>query len=214
MALALERLALGGRRLILLTNSDWHYAAGLCRHLFEGALPGLDNWRDLFALVIVSARKPSFFKKHEPFVTVGPDGEPGETVESPSWGGVYTGGNREGLMGLLDVPGERVLYVGDHIYGDIVSSKIESTWRTALVVQELEDEIETRRRLAPELEALRQAKIEVTRLGHEMDRLRDGMALAGKLAERGRALPAESLEGIRRRFQILADRHRAACHQI
>lgn len=214
VALALERLALGGRRLILLTNSDWNYADGLCRHLFEGVLPGLDDWRDLFDLVVVSARKPGFFKKHHPFVPMGRHGEPGPPVVSPSWGGAYAGGNLEGLMGLLDVPGEQVLYVGDHIYGDIVRSKIESTWRTALIVQELEDEIRTRNRLAPELEDLRQAKIEVTRLGHEMDRLRDAMALADRLARQGEALEAETLSEIRRRFQARADQHRAVRRRL
>jgi hypothetical protein len=31
--------------------------------------------------------------------------------------------------------------VGDHIYGDILRSKKDSTWRTALVIQELDQEV-------------------------------------------------------------------------
>ncbi len=37
--------------------------------------------------------------------------------------------------------GDEVLYVGDHIYGDILRSKKESAWRTAMIIQELEVEV-------------------------------------------------------------------------
>ena len=36
----------------------------------------------------------------------------------------------------------QVLYVGDHIYGDILRSKKTLGWRTMLVVPELETELE------------------------------------------------------------------------
>src|SRR4029079_17069020 len=41
----------------------------------------------------------------------------------------------------LGVTGDRVLYVGDHIYGDILRSKKESAWRTAMIIQEMEAEV-------------------------------------------------------------------------
>src|SRR5688572_28260784 len=37
--------------------------------------------------------------------------------------------------------GDKVLYIGDHIYGDILRAKKSSVWRTAMIVQELEGEI-------------------------------------------------------------------------
>lgn len=37
--------------------------------------------------------------------------------------------------------GDEVLYVGDHIYGDILRSKKDSAWRTAMIIQELETEV-------------------------------------------------------------------------
>src|SRR5207237_9293914 len=37
--------------------------------------------------------------------------------------------------------GDEILYVGDHIYGDILRSKKESAWRTAMIIQELEGEV-------------------------------------------------------------------------
>jgi hypothetical protein len=41
----------------------------------------------------------------------------------------------------LGVSGDRILYVGDHIYGDILRSKKESAWRTAMIIQEMEAEV-------------------------------------------------------------------------
>ena len=37
--------------------------------------------------------------------------------------------------------GESVLYVGDHLYSDVLRSKRTLGWRTALIVPELDDEI-------------------------------------------------------------------------
>ncbi|NDB84669.1 MAG: hypothetical protein EB127_18490, partial [Alphaproteobacteria bacterium] len=37
--------------------------------------------------------------------------------------------------------GSEILYIGDHIYGDILRSKKEIGWRTMLVIEELEQEI-------------------------------------------------------------------------
>ena len=42
----------------------------------------------------------------------------------------------------------QVLYVGDHIYGDILRSKKTLGWRTMLVVPELETELEIQARAA------------------------------------------------------------------
>ena len=35
-----------------------------------------------------------------------------------------------------------MLYIGDHIYGDILRSKKESAWRTAMIIQEMEAEVQ------------------------------------------------------------------------
>ncbi|MEM7355352.1 MAG: 5'-nucleotidase domain-containing protein, partial [Acidobacteriota bacterium] len=40
LILALKRMALRDRRLILITNSEWYYTHALCAHLFDHALPG------------------------------------------------------------------------------------------------------------------------------------------------------------------------------
>lgn len=182
LVLALERLSLGGRKLLLITNSEWYYTEGLCSHLFDGIVPGVESWRELFDLVVVSARKPGFFKKASPFVELDADGNEVATVEVPQWGGVYSGGSREQLMKLLDCPGEQVLYVGDHIYGDILSSKLTSTWRTALVVRELEDELAVRKQLTSQLRHQLVLRSELIDFGQRIDDLGDILLLLKRLA--------------------------------
>ncbi|MEM1202184.1 MAG: HAD-IG family 5'-nucleotidase [Acidobacteriota bacterium] len=183
LPLALARMAQSGRKLLLITNSEWFYTDGLCRHLFEGSLPGLDTWRELFDLVIVSAGKPGFFKKNRPFEQLDAAGQSLGEVTVPEWGGLYSGGCRGGLMELLDVPGEQILYVGDHIYGDILSPKLSSTWRTALVVSELEDEAKVRRRMDSQLRHLSVLRAELSELGLQMDDLKDILSLYGGLLD-------------------------------
>lgn len=55
----------------------------------------------------------------------------------------------------------QVLYVGDHIYGDILRSKKTLGWRTMLVVPELETELEIQAAsigVGSELKTLRQQR--------------------------------------------------------
>ena len=184
LILALKRLALGGRRLILITNSEWYYTRALCAHLFDDALPGVSSWRDIFDLVVVSAQKPGFFRKGKPFIELDDDGEEIGEVEVPEWGGVYSGGSRESLARLLGGTGEQMLYVGDHIYGDILSSKLTSTWRTALVVSELEDELDARRRLTTQHRHLDVLRYELAYAGQRMDDLDDVLTLYRQLSEK------------------------------
>jgi len=42
---------------------------------------------------------------------------------------------------LIGSRGKDVLYVGDHIFGDIIKSKKERAWRTFLVIPELMQEL-------------------------------------------------------------------------
>lgn len=213
LALALVRMALGGRKLMLITNSEWYYTAGLCSYLFDRVLPGLDSWRQLFDLVVVDARKPGFFRKNRSFTELDAEGRPVGTTDQPEWGKVYSGGSRESLMRLLDCPGEQVLYVGDHIYGDVLSSKLASTWRTALVVRELEDELRARARLSSQQRHLQVLRAELGEFGQRMDDLTDVLALYRRLAEAsGNGDSAEHQAAIARLVEALAtarSEHRA-----
>jgi 5'-nucleotidase len=211
LALALARLQLGDRKLVLVTNSDFGYTDRLCRHLFDGILPGLDSWRQLFALVIVSARKPVFFRKRKPFVELDAEGNPTREVDVPQWGGVYAGGSRWGLEDLMQLPGESVLYVGDHIYGDIVSSKLTSTWRTMLVLTELEEELEQQAEIQPQIRHLDALRGELAAMGHQMDDLRDVLELYRRHLDPG--AQGELLGATRQQLEELRQGHRLLRHR-
>ncbi len=214
LALALERLRLGDRRLLLITNSEWGYTAKLCSYLFDGILPGFDSWRDLFSLVVVSAGKPDFFRKRRPFIELDEAG--GDRGESavPRWGGCYRGGSREGLMELLGMPGEQFLYIGDHIYGDIVSTKLTTTWRTALIVRELEDELTRLNEIGPQTRHLNAIKEELSDMGQRMDDLRDVLTLYEQLRAQNQAVVEPAVvDEARQRLAKLEAEHRALRHR-
>lgn len=208
LPLALKRLQLGERRLLLITNSSWEYTDALCTHLFETDA-GPESWGDLFDLVVVAAGKPEFFRSARPFRSLDSRGVPEEDVETPSWGGIYRGGSLDGVRRLLGMPGEQVLYVGDHIYGDIVSSKLSSTWRTALVVQELEDELVVQQEQTSERRRLSALKSELAAMGQQMDDLRDVLHLYRGLPDRDPDLEdtiGRRLEDLHRDHKILRGR--------
>ncbi len=207
LILALKRMSLRGKRLLLITNSEWYYTEALCSYLFDDALGG-GSWRDIFDLVIVEAGKPGFFRKNQPFVELDAAGEEVGEVEQPDWGGVYRGGSRENLTRLLGGRGEQMLYVGDHIYGDVLSTKLTSTWRTALVVNELEDELETRADLSSQHRHLDVLRAELAELGQRMDGLDDILALYRKLGN-GDTADDESSQRTRTHLHELRTEHRA-----
>ena len=214
LPLALERLQLGGRRLMLITNSDWGYTDALCSYLFETAG---QSWRQRFDLVVVEAGKPRFFREPRPFEALDEAGRVTDTVDVPAWGGLYRAGSLDGLGRLLEAPGEQVLYIGDHIYGDIVSSKRSSTWRTALVVPELEDEIARQQNQVPQLQRLSALKGELSAMGQQMDDLRDVLELYRQLPE-GRddveTTAKNRLQTLRRDHRLLRGRARELRDQI
>ena len=56
-------------------------------------------------------------------------------------GGIFYGGNARLVEEYLGLSGDQILYVGDHLYGDVHFSKALLRWRTALILQELESEV-------------------------------------------------------------------------
>ncbi|XP_042475619.1 cytosolic purine 5'-nucleotidase isoform X3 [Macadamia integrifolia] len=129
-----------GKRLLLITNSDYHYTDKMMQHAFNRYLPNEMGWRDLFDIVIVSARKPEFFQMSHPMYEV----VTGEGLMRPCFkarpGGLYSGGSAQMVESSLDIHGDEILYVGDHIYTDVSQSKVHLRWRTALICRELEEE--------------------------------------------------------------------------
>ncbi|CAJ1975684.1 unnamed protein product [Sphenostylis stenocarpa] len=132
-----------GKRLLLITNSDYHYTAKMMHHSFNRFLPNDMGWRDLFDIVIVSANKPEFFQMSHPMYEVVTD----EGLMRPCFkaqiGGLYSGGNAQMIESSLNLHGDEILYIGDHIYTDVSQSKVHLRWRAALICRELEKEVST-----------------------------------------------------------------------
>lgn len=129
LALALDRLKREGKKLFLLTNSEWSFTDGVLGHLLDGQDEARPRWTDYFDLVVVSSRKPAFFLDAPEPVPL--EGRPH----------CFTGGHAAWLEAQLGAEGEQILYVGDHIYGDVLRSKKNASWRTLLLVPELEREL-------------------------------------------------------------------------
>jgi HAD superfamily 5'-nucleotidase-like hydrolase len=122
---ALDRWKRAGKKLFVVSNSEWSFTNGVLSHMLDGQDPARPAWEDYFDLVVTSSRKPVFFE--EPQIAI-------PTVGHPK---AFTGGNAGWLEQQLKAFGEEVLYVGDHIYGDILRSKKNVSWRTLLLIPEL-----------------------------------------------------------------------------
>ncbi|MGB3545133.1 HAD-IG family 5'-nucleotidase [Rubrivirga sp.] len=136
-----------GKKVLLITNSEWEYAAPLLGYAFDPHLPGDMTWQDLFDLAIVGARKPAFFSEGAPAFEVVGQGDDGRAVLRSHTGMLeegraYIGGNAALVEASLGLQGSEILYVGDHVFADVTTSKNVLRWRTALVLRPLEDEIE------------------------------------------------------------------------
>lgn len=135
----LHKLRSAGKKLFLLTNSPWEYTNGMMSYLLDQGLPQYKNWTMYFNLVNVAARKPLWFQGMEPYYEL-VDGKR-LAVQKLDRSRIYEGGNREDFERMTGASGSATLYVGDHIYGDIVRSKKDSVWRTAMIIQELDQEL-------------------------------------------------------------------------
>jgi HAD superfamily 5'-nucleotidase-like hydrolase len=159
-----QRLA--GKQIVLITNSDWAYTrATMARAIEPYCEPGT-TWRDLFDLVIVSAAKPRFFSDSDPIYRV-VDEE--RSLLQPHFGllvpgNVYFGGNARLVEESLGLSAAQLLYVGDHLFGDVHVTKDVLRWRTALVAREIEAEVIDARAFVPSerrLNALMHRKVAV-----------------------------------------------------
>jgi HAD superfamily 5'-nucleotidase-like hydrolase len=153
-----------GKKLMLITNSEWPYTTALMRHAFDRHLPRGTTWRDLFELVIVQARKPEFFSSRSPvFEIVSQEGllKPALGLTA---GGAYVGGHASLVEQQLGLSGDQILYVGDHLFADVHVSKNVLRWRTALVLRELEADLQADDEFEPvrqRLQSLMAAKEEL-----------------------------------------------------
>jgi HAD superfamily 5'-nucleotidase-like hydrolase len=131
-----------GKKLMLITNSEWSYSCAMMEFAFGQYLDKM-HWRELFDVVVVAARKPEFFTTRSPFFEVVTDeGLLKPAVGALKQGVAYLGGSAAQIERHLGISGDEILYVGDHMFGDVHVTKNVLRWRTALILRELEDEIE------------------------------------------------------------------------
>ncbi len=102
----------------------------------------------------------------------------------------FTGGDAFFLERKLGCRGDGILYWGDHTYGDILRSKKSVGWRTAMIVPEVEEEIEALVPLAAQRRELAAVEERLEELVLEQDRLAaaaQGDHLTGRRARAGEA---------------------------
>ncbi|CAI5682032.1 unnamed protein product [Oreochromis niloticus] len=136
-------------KVFLVTNSDYKYTEKIMTYLFDlphGPKPGTPHqpWQSYFDLILVDARKPVFFGEGTVLRQV--DTTTGRlkigTYTGPLQHGiVYSGGSSDIVCDLLGAKGKDIVYIGDHIFGDILKSKKRQGWRTFLVIPELAQEL-------------------------------------------------------------------------
>ncbi|XP_026733601.1 cytosolic purine 5'-nucleotidase isoform X2 [Trichoplusia ni] len=145
----LSRIRDSGAKIFILTNSDYNFTDQIMNYLFDfpyGAKPGEPhrNWRTYFDWIVVDAKKPLFFGEGTTLRQVDTQTgalKMGHHVGPLHEGLVYSGGSCDVFTELISAKGKDVLYIGDHIFGDILKSKKIGGWRTFLIVPELVQEL-------------------------------------------------------------------------
>ncbi|XP_021694817.1 cytosolic purine 5'-nucleotidase isoform X1 [Aedes aegypti] len=149
LPMVLSRIRESGAKLFLLTNSDYKFTDRIMTFLFDfphGAKPEEPHrdWKTYFDTIVVDARKPLFFGEGTILRQV--DTTTGALRVGTHMGPlqvnqVYSGGSCDVFTKLIGAKGKDVLYVGDHIFGDILKSKKIRGWRTFLIIPELVQEL-------------------------------------------------------------------------
>ena len=229
-----------GVKLFLLTNSLWEYTSTAMNYLYHGKRISDQEqkenaWLELFDLVIVGSCKPAYML--DPYLNlfrVRPQdgsllntdgvyeinalGENGAT-KFLQRGKTFQGGNWLHLQAMLEVEaGEEILYVGDHLYSDVLRSKRTLGWRSAFIVPELEEEMRVFEEQLPvgrQIMQLRQLRDE---LGLYADSLRQKQTTQTSSPRTALDPALEELEAdeqlIKGKLQELAARWHAAFHPV
>jgi hypothetical protein len=102
---------------------------------------------------------------------------PGGVDEFLEMGKVFQGGNWQHLHKMMGIKsGDEVLYVGDHLYSDVLRSKRTLGWRSLFIMPELEDEMTVFSEKLPlrkKIEYLRRLREELSGKAEEIRRTSD-----------------------------------------
>ncbi|CAN7990131.1 unnamed protein product [Ixodes hexagonus] len=133
------------KKLFLLTNSDYAYTAKIMQYLFD--FPNTKHVRMTFL-----AHNPVAHQKSVIVSVSTQDSEIDNQLGSlrlllaidNKWlkvGWLLRAGSCDVFTEFVGAKGKDVLYIGDHIYGDILKSKKTRGWRTFLMIPELAREL-------------------------------------------------------------------------
>lgn len=146
---------------------------------------GHSDWTGFFDVIIVGARKPAFLlDANLPLFRVRQDDGSLLNLENSEFssaekvaevlraGKVFQGGNWQHLHKLVGLSSvDRLLYVGDHMYSDVLRAKRSLGWRTMLVVPELDKETRVRQQHVGMREAIEDAREELLSLERQLAEL-------------------------------------------
>mmetsp|Transcript_15986 Transcript_15986/g.21132 ORF Transcript_15986/g.21132 Transcript_15986/m.21132 type:complete len:603 (-) Transcript_15986:319-2127(-) len=156
----LKHLKKEGFKVFLVTNSEWEYTDVVMNYLCGNVMENERNrdWIDLFDIsfclsckpaFLVDPRRPLFRINTEAGTLENCDGVDDDIEEFLAEGKVFQMGSWKDLQKALNVTrGDEIMYVGDHMYSDVLRTKRTLGWRTCLVVPEMEREIESHLRAA------------------------------------------------------------------
>jgi HAD superfamily 5'-nucleotidase-like hydrolase len=184
--LALERFKKHGKKLWVITNSDYEYSKLLLDYAINPFLKDHKSWHGLFNIVVTAASKPKFFTDKLPLLHVDPETGLMRNHHGLIQDGIYQGGCAQTIQKSSGLSGEQILYLGDHIYGDVLQIKKTCNWRTALVIDELIHETEALKKSASlniEINDLMKQKVD---LEHKLDELFDKEIEKGKKPDKAK----------------------------
>lgn len=224
----LQRYREQGVKLFLLTNSLWEYTSTAMNYLYHGKRVSdeeqkKNEWMELFDLVIVGSCKPAYML--DPYLNLfrvspedgslrntdgvyeidalGPDG----AKKFLQQGKTFQGGNWLHLQAMLQIKaGEEILYVGDHLYSDVLRSKRTLGWRSMFVMPELEDEMKVfanNVQLSQQISSLRHLRDE---LGHYADDYRRSISMSEKSDDDDKAGALSVLNDIEHEDYVLKEK--------
>ncbi|XP_069733849.1 cytosolic purine 5'-nucleotidase-like isoform X2 [Phaenicophaeus curvirostris] len=159
-------------KVFLATNSDYNYTDAIMSYLFDFRDGDTRPWRSYFDLIVVDTRKPLFFAEGTVLRQVNTDTGKlriGTYTGPLQHCAVYSGGSSDIVCDLLGVKGKDILYMGDHIFGDILKSKKRQGWRTFLVVPELARELQVWTEKSELFEELRSLDLFLAELYQHLD---------------------------------------------
>jgi 5'-nucleotidase len=234
----LHRYRQQGMKLFLLTNSLWEYTSTAMNYLYHGERVSderqkKNEWLEMFDLVVVGSCKPAYML--DPYLNlfrvrmedgsllntdglyeIEALGENGATKFLQK-GKTFQGGNWLHLQAMLEIEtGEEILYVGDHLYSDVLRSKRTLGWRSAFIMPELEEEMRVFAQVLPlnrQINSLRNLRDE---LGIYSDQIRQNNPQKLSVKELESTLVSLEQEDhvLKQKLQELTSEWHAAFHPI